>query len=74
MTLLLFNGGCDEGSAGVLSTTTPETNPQRNAQGQALFTPGQLAPFARLVFGIRWTLVAKGAIAYRTQCIAVAID
>jgi hypothetical protein len=74
VTLLLFDGGCSGASAGVLTTVTLETNAQGNAHGKTLFTPEELAPFAGLVFGVRWTLVSGGVAAYETSCIDVAID
>src|SRR5262249_2932173 len=74
VTLLLFEVGCGGASAWVLTTTTLETNTQGNAHGQQVFTAEELAPFAGLVFGIRWTLVSGGVAAYQTSCITVAID
>lgn len=74
VTLHLFDSDCDGASAGLITTTTLETNGQGNAQGQALFTAEQLSPFAGLVFGIQWTLVSGGVIAYQTPCIVVAVD
>jgi hypothetical protein len=72
--LHLFNNDCDGAPAGLITTATLETNAQGNAQGQWLFTAEDLSPFAGLVFGIQWTLVSGGVIAYQTPCIVVAID
>src|SRR5260221_12608339 len=74
VTLHLFDSDCDGAPAGLVTTTTLETNAQGNAHGQALFTAEQLTPFAGLVFGIQWTLVSGSVIAYQTPCIVVAID
>jgi hypothetical protein len=74
VTLLLFLGGCSGESAGVLTTTTLETDARGNAQGQKVFTAEDLVPYAGLVFGIRWTLVSGGVAVYQTVCIKVAVD
>ena len=70
----VLDGGCEGDPFGLIPTVTLGTNTQGNAHGQVVFTPAQLAPFAGMVFGIRWTLVAGVVIAYQTPCIVVAVD
>jgi len=72
--LHVFDGGCEGDPFGLIPTAILETDAHGNAHGQAVFTPEQLAPFAGMVFGIRWTLVADVVIAYQTPCIVVAVD
>ena len=72
--LHLFEGGCEGEQIALVPTATLETDAQGNAHGKVVFTPAQLAPFAGMVFGVRWTLVAGGIIAYQTPCIVVAVD
>ncbi|HEV8716993.1 MAG TPA: hypothetical protein VGX03_29755 [Candidatus Binatia bacterium] len=72
--LHVFDGGCAGGQIALIPTATLGMDAHENAQGQAVFTPEQLAPFAGMVFGIYWTLVADNIIAYKTPCIVVAID
>ena len=72
--LHVFDGGCAGAPVSLIPTATLGTDAKGNAQGQAVFSPEQLAPFAGMVFGIYWTLVGDDLIAYQTPCIVVAID
>ena len=42
----VLDGGCEGAPFGLIATDTLETKAQGNAQGQAVFTPEQLAPGA----------------------------
>jgi len=72
--LHLLDGGCAGDPIALVHTTTLETDAHGDAHGQVVFTAAQLAPFAGMVFGVRWTLVADDLIAYQTACIVVAVD
>ncbi len=73
--LHLLDGGYAGDQIALVHTTTLETDTHGNARGQVVFTAEQLAPFAGMVFGVQWTLVADdNIIAYETPCIIVAVD
>lgn len=59
----------------MLKTVTLITDKQGNAHGKADFPASTPLPTPRpIFFGIRWTLVAGGVVAYETDCITVGVD
>jgi len=74
--LRVFTGSCagpaDPGFD-PLKTVTLTTDKQGNAQGKFDFPASAPQP-TPIFFGVRWTLINNGVVAYDTDCITVGVD
>lgn len=71
--LHLFSGSCSGTFFVTISTVLLTTDSVGFATGSFVFTAASLAGFNGLSFGIFWTLVSGGIIAYDTVCIPVSV-
>jgi hypothetical protein len=66
---------CSDLVAPVPGTATMTANVSGNAHGAATFVPAAVEGLVRTTYHLRWQVTdSGGAIAYQTECVAVALD
>lgn len=67
--------GCSDLVVSVTGTATLTANVAGNAQGATTFAPAAVAGLPRQTYFLRWQVTDRtGAVAYQTDCVAVALD